>query len=154
MLCERCGKNTATVRYTQIINCHKESLYICSECAAKESIFDNFGSLLSFAPREMSYVSCPVCKMTISEFSRTGRMGCGECYNTFRTQAAAMLKKIHGTSKHMEASSEDKKPVKEEKPKSKGDALREKLEEAIKLENFEEAAKLRDELRALDKEGK
>ena len=155
MLCERCGKNTATVMYTQIINGHKESLNICSECAAKESIFDNFGSLLSFAPREMSAASCPVCQMTISEFSRTGRMGCGECYNTFRTQAAAMLKKIHGTSKHIEASYEEHKQApKEEKPKSKTDILREKLDEAIKLENFEEAAKLRDELRNLDKEGK
>ena len=152
MLCEKCGKRPATVKYTQIINGRKSSLNICSACASQESIFDNFGSLLSFREREgADSGQCPCCHMTLSEFLRSGRMGCGECYSTFRNHADAMLKKIHGTSKHI---LEDTKPKKEEvkEPKSEIELLREKLANAIAEENFEEAASLRDIIR--EKEGK
>ncbi len=150
MLCERCNKRPATVIYTQIINGHKESVNICSECAAKESIFENFGSLLSFAgPKGNSLISCPNCRMTLEEFKRTGRMGCGECYSTFRENAKDILKKIHGTSVHQ---AEEEKEIKKEK--SEIELLREKLGEAIETENFEEAARLRDKIREIEREGK
>lgn len=151
MLCEKCGKNNATVLYTQIINGQKSKLHICSACAAQESIFENFGSLLSFSPREeFSVKMCPVCSTTLSEFSKTGRLGCGECYKTFRKNADAMLKKIHGTSKHI-AEKKEELPLKEEKPKSKIEALKDKLKAAIEEENFEEAARLRDTIREMEK---
>lgn len=149
MLCEKCGKRPATVMYTQIINGHKESLNICSECASKESIFDNFGSLLSFAqPTVQRAVACPVCKTTLSQFTRSGRMGCGECYNTFRTQAKEILRKIHGTTQHI-------KDIENETPKEKSEEeiLREELAKAIETEDFEQAAILRDKIRLI-KEGK
>jgi len=155
MLCEKCGKRNATVMYTQIVNGKKSTLNICSQCAAGESLFDNFGSLLSFGTRpEAQAAVCPCCGMTQAEFSRKGRMGCGKCYDTFRRQAKAMLQKIHGTSVHntvKEAPSPQKtEPVKKEK--SELDILREKLQAAIAEEKYEEAAKLRDEIRS--KEGK
>lgn len=149
MLCEKCGKNNATVMYTQIVNGQKSTLNICSACASQESIFDNLGSILSFGTRPAKQNTvCPVCRMTLAEFSRRGRMGCGECYNTFRPQASAMLKKIHGTSKHMPEASSGKaeKPEKEIK-KSPLEKLREELTRAIAEENFEQAAVLRDKIR-------
>jgi len=158
MLCEKCGKNTATVVYTQIINGHKESLNLCSKCAGKESIFDNFGSLLSFSPYNMPGTqSCPTCKTTLSEFTRSGRVGCGQCYDVFRNQAATMLKKIHGTSVHTEKT--EAKPQKEAEAFAKSEMtelekLKTKLSEAIAGENFEEAAILRDKIRSIEKEDK
>ena len=153
MLCEKCGKNNATVMYTQIVNGKKSSINLCSECASGESLFDNFGSLLSFGTRpEMGVSACPLCGMTLSEFTRKGRMGCGKCYDTFRRQAKNMLQKIHGTSVHCV---EQKEEIKEEAPKkekSELEILKEKLQEAIASENYEEAAKIRDEIRS--KEGK
>lgn len=155
MICEKCGKNNATVMYTQIVNGQKSSINICSACASQESIFDNFGSLLSFGTREQSLNTvCPCCSTTVAEFTRRGKVGCGECYNTFRRQAQVMLKKIHGTAKHVGDTVQ--KEVKE-KPQMKKeineiDTLREKLAEAISNENFEEAAILRDKIR--EKEGK
>ena len=152
MLCEKCGKRTATVKYTQIINGRKSSINICSACASQESIFDNFGSLLSFREREEAGISqCPCCNMTLSEFLRSGRMGCGECYTTFRTHADAMLKKIHGTSKHItEDTTAKKEEIKAEKTEI--EILRERMANAIEQENFEEAASLRDIIR--EKEGR
>lgn len=154
MLCEKCGKNNATVLYTQIVNGKKSSLNLCSACASGESIFDNFGSLLSFGTRTESRQSvCPCCGMTLSELARKGRMGCGECYKTFRTQAKSMLQKIHGTSVHAEAKAEEvSAPEAEKEKKSELDILKDKLKEAIETENYEDAAKIRDEIR--EKEGK
>ena len=155
MLCEKCGKNNATVLYTQIVNGKKSSLNLCSQCASGESLFDNFGSLLSFGTRgENKQAVCPCCKMTLTEFARKGKMGCGSCYDTFRAQAKSMLQKIHGTSMHIENGAKNEKAAPEIKKeeKSETDILKEKLKEAIESENYEEAAKIRDEIKS--KEGK
>lgn len=154
MLCEKCGKRNATVMYTQIVNGQKSSLNICSQCAAGESIFDNFGSLLSFGSREnASNTSCPCCGMTLAEFTRKGRAGCGKCYETFRIHARSMLQKIHGTAKHTAGVAPVVKAKEKKAPaKSELDILREKLANAIAEEKFEEAAALRDSIR--EKEGK
>ncbi len=156
MLCEKCGKNNATVMYTQIINGQKSVINLCSHCAAGESIFDNFGSLLSFGTRQsVQNAVCPICKMTLSEFARKGKAGCGECYNTFRAQASAMLKKIHGTDKHITT---DVKPVEEKQTEKQREIsplekLKAELKTAIFEENFEEAAKLRDKIREIEVKG-
>ena len=155
MLCEKCGKRNATVMYTQIVNGKKSSLNICSQCAAGESLFDNFGSLLSFGTRPDTAVGvCPCCGMTLAEFTRKGRMGCGKCYDTFRRQAKAMLQKIHGTPVHKVEKEQAKKPEEKvaAKEKSELEILKDKLQAAIAEEKYEEAAKLRDEIRS--KEGK
>ena len=155
MLCEKCGKNNATVLYTQIINGKKSSINICSKCASGESLFENFGSLLSFGGRNESAAACPLCKMTLAEFTRKGRMGCGKCYDTFRAQAKSMLQKIHGTPVHTAVSEktvQEPKAEVQKKEKSEIDILKEKLQEAISAEKYEEAAKIRDEIR--EKEGK
>ena len=149
MLCEKCGKNNATVLYTQIINGKKSSLNLCSACSSSESIFDNFGSLLSFGTRsDARQTVCPTCGMTLSEFARKGKMGCGKCYETFRTHAKSMLQKIHGTSVHTESKTEVPTPEIKKEEKSELDILKEKLKEAIETENYEEAAKIRDEIRS------
>ena len=156
MLCEKCGKRNATVLYTQIINGKKSSLNICSQCASGESLFDNFGSLLSFGGRSENVSACPLCGMTLAEFTRKGQMGCGSCYDTFRRQAKSMLQKIHGTPVHNIPSEKPKtEEIKKEEPvkkKSEFDILREKLQTAIAEERYEEAAKIRDEIKS--KEGK
>ena len=155
MLCEKCGKRNATVMYTQIVNGKKSSLNIFSQCAAVESLFDNFGSLLSFGTRhDTERTVCPLCGMTLAEFTHKGRMGCGKCYDTFRHQAKTMLQKIHGTSVHTEekAQAEPSQVDIPEKEKSELEILREKLSRAIAEEKYEEAAVIRDEIKS--KEGK
>lgn len=156
MLCEKCGKRNATVMYTQIINGKKSSLNICSQCAAGETLFDNFGSLLSYGARtESGRAVCPGCSMTLAEFTRKGRMGCGKCYDTFRPQAKVMLQKIHGTSLHKNGNNQAENPQREKAPKkelSELEILKNQLQTAIENENYEEAAVLRDKIRS--KEGK
>ena len=43
---------------------------------------------------------CPVFGHTLSDFKRSGKLGCGECYNTFRPIMEETLRQIHSNSRH------------------------------------------------------
>ncbi len=92
--------------------------------------------------------------MHYSAFERTGRLGCAQCYHDFAEQLRPVLQRIHGNIQH-----EGRKPAHwentPEQPvlsptEQKREELRQKMEEAVADENFEDAAKYRDELRALE----
>ena len=93
-------------------------------------------------------VKCPFCALTYADFKKIGRLGCGECYNAFKKYLSPLLKRIHGSIQHT-----GKSPLKSAKlPKKKTDAqeLRSRLAKAIESEDFEEAARLRDQIRKME----
>jgi protein arginine kinase activator len=106
-------------------------------------------------------VKCPSCGMSYDNFKKMGRFGCARCYDTFRRALYPLFKKIHGTSCHVgkepqkrgEASAahsaKNNKPASGSKDKLKD--LKARLSEAIKREEFEQAAVLRDRIRAFEK---
>lgn len=168
MTCDVCGKNPATVHLTEIIDEQMNELHLCEECARKKSsqMEEKFGlsellaGLTSFekppvegGEKEIT-VKCPGCGLTYKEFKKVGRLGCGECYTTFKKYLAPLLKRIHGANFHY-----GKCPVKAAgKPggKKRPDAqeLRARLQKAIESEEYEEAARLRDQIRELqEKQG-
>lgn len=167
MLCDVCKEKKATTYYKQIINGQVTESHLCSECAAEKGYsnifsdfskeFDNlFGSFNSMfkspyrisAPEER----CSVCGSTISDISRTGRLGCSECYKTFGQRILPAIKRIHGNTTHCGKVPGNKGT--QIRLKTNLEILRDKLNEAIQKQEFEEAAKLRDEIIALEKEGK
>ena len=80
-----------------------------------------------------------------------GRLGCSECYNSFRKYLMPLLKRIHGSSRHY-----GKIPLAIVMPaqgKPELAELKTKLEKAIRDEEFEEAARIRDALKELEKKG-
>ncbi len=88
---------------------------------------------------------CPVCGHTLSDFRRTGRLGCGECYRTFRPVLAETLRQIHSNSHHR-----GKIPSKsgsELKKKRQLEVLKAKLQEAVRNEDYETAARLHKQIR-------
>ena len=137
--------------------------------------FNNFlGDLfsdLASSPEEglLSGVSkadykCKKCGMTFNEFINTGRFGCEECYETFKAPLDSFLKNIHGTSRHigrgpngiapkLEVSNltktKEKEELKEVKPVDKKAKLEQDLQKAIADERYEDAAKIRDELKEM-----
>jgi protein arginine kinase activator len=81
-------------------------------------------------------------------FRTDGKTGCPECYTTFGEELGATIRSIHGNVKHA-----GRAPARLRKDREKQDrlaALRKQMQEAITSENFEQAAKLRDEIRALE----
>lgn len=161
MLCNICAKNPATVHLTEIIDDQMNELHLCETCAREKStqmesqfgLSDLLAGLAEFEKpdldKEATSIKCPNCKLTYTDFKKIGRLGCGECYITFKKYLTPLLRRIHGSSHHF-----GKSPVRITKVvKKKLDLqdLRDKLQKAIEDEAFEEAARLRDQIRELDK---
>lgn len=161
MLCDICGKNQATVHLTEIINDQITELHLCEQCAQEKSqemeqqfgLSDLLAGMVEFdkpsLEKETTALKCMNCKLTYADFKKIGRLGCGECYNTFKKHLAPLLKRIHGSNQHL-----GKSPLKISKGlKKKMDLqdLRLKLQKAIEEEAFEEAAKIRDEIKEWEK---
>jgi protein arginine kinase activator len=99
------------------------------------------------ASRAGAETRCPSCGFTQADFKKTGRLGCPECYQTFAEGLETMLKTMHKGTRHV-----GKAPHTTPKSRDLSDklkSLQKKLEKAISEEDFEEAAVVRDEIKAL-----
>ncbi len=170
MLCDECKKNKATVHLTEIINEQITKLNLCEQCAKDKGsdVEQHFGiadllAALSDAGTAQtpagtqSYtgkLKCQSCGMTYDDFKKVGRLGCSECYNSFKAGLAPLLKRIHGAAQHM-GKTPSSDAVKEQKTSTKYredlDKAKEELHKAIKKEEFEEAASIRDKIKFLEK---
>jgi protein arginine kinase activator len=165
MLCNICNKNPATVHLTEIVDEHMSELHLCEECARQKSqameqqfgLSDLLAGMADFdKPKNEDSViadtlKCSSCGLTYSDFKKIGRLGCGECYNTFKKYLAPLLKRIHGSTQHT-----GKSPLRVGKVIKKRldiQELRNRLNRAVELEAFEEAAKLRDQIKQLEVKG-
>lgn len=180
MLCDNCGKREANVRYTENINGRKKELHLCEECSEKLGVgnFDFnmpidfssfFGGLLEdfgktdFMPlfNEIKTLKCDNCGYTFEDIVNTGRLGCGNCYNVFEERLNPIIKKIHGSNKHIGRTgkiidSKIEKKLQHDNKKesnkelSKIEKLQNDLKQSIKEERYEDAAKIRDEIKKLE----
>ncbi len=157
MLCEVCKQSQATVHLTEIVNEQMTELHLCETCANQKGtqVESHFGlsDLLSGLAEqgktqeseEVSTKVCPNCGMSYEDFRKVGRLGCSECYPAFKRSLGSLLKRIHGSPIHLGKT--PAKLVKPGKTKTELADLRKKLEKAIENEEFEEAARLRDQIR-------
>lgn len=169
MLCEKCKQKEAVTHIRQNINGVQSEMHLCEKCAAEISekfeygkFFSDFGfgidSMLGsifgqeFLPEGLiseKEERCPMCNTAFSEIRKTGNAGCGKCYETFRSQFMPLIHRIHGKTIHngrIPASAEANLSV-----KNRISELENELKHAIELQEFEKAAKLRDELNELKK---
>ena len=95
--------------------------------------------------------TCSLCGLTFSDILSLGKVGCPDCYNTFRQELRDTIRSIHGTAKHVGLTPERSTAITPEPQKepSEEEMLRTALEAAIRDENYEEAARLRDRIKAL-----
>lgn len=169
MMCEKCGKKEAEIYIKNSINGQETEMSLCRECAEEAGYLDGFrglGSWKNLIPDELGLLSdwlrpgiaqpsaakaCPVCGMTAAQLVAGGKAGCAQCYESFADILNPMIRRIHGGSAHQGAAPESVGAQIQRRARIA--ALREELTQAIKEENFEQAAKLRDEIRALESEG-
>ena len=167
MLCDVCGKNAATVHLTEIIDEQMNELHLCEDCARTKSaameqqfgLSDLLAGMVDFEKASSKEeeaavaVKCPNCGLTYMDFKKIGRLGCGECYNVFRKYLAPLLKRIHGSNQHIGKSIlKTKTPLKSYKKKADLQELKSQLQKAIQGEVFEEAARLRDQIKKISSE--
>lgn len=154
------------------MNGNKIEIHVCEECA-KEKGYMSYGEegyslhhllsgLFNFDPSPASEqpsdsdtpkkgLKCPKCGMSYHEFTRIGKFGCAECYQTFADRLNPIFRRVHsGNTKHdgkiparVGSNIHQKKQIEEHKAK---------LKSLINNEEFEQAALVRDEIKALEKE--
>lgn len=158
MLCEKCNKNQATTHIKTVVNGILTEHNLCSRCAAEEGytgfpsnslaglISSMFGDSM---PMKVSSVRCPVCGATFSDISKTGKVGCSECYKTFYNELLPYLKRIHGSTKHV-GKIPISSPITEESSMETIESLRVELNRLVSEEKYEEAAVVRDKIKELE----
>lgn len=164
MLCEKCQQNEACVHLTDIVNNTKREYRLCKECAKVHGVsiqaqlqkFKNISLPAFFAPSAESsdieqaaitVESCPRCKMSYSLFRKEGKFGCSHDYTVFRSTLDDLLDKIHASTQHR-----GRTPSRfrgQDSNQSKLDQLREELTRAVKGEQYEKAAAIRDQMRLM-----
>lgn len=163
MLCQSCGKKQATTHIKTITNGELKEYNLCSECAQKlgyGSFFDTmgfdfdklFGSFMGGVPSLKSARRCECCGSTFEDIAKSGKIGCAECYTTFYNELLPSIQRIHGKTAHtgkLGKAAGEKSRVQNELTR-----LTNELNEAIKAQNFEKAAELRDKINAIKAEHK
>lgn len=165
MLCQSCGKNPASVHFTEMHDNKMTEMHLCEKCVeekglhatAKQQEF-KISDLLAKMVDDMTTtdeervgrVQCPRCGLLYSGFKETGRLGCAECYTAFQFQLRPLLRRIHGDTRHRGKA-----------PRGGGEGakrsrqiqrLHDELQRAVEREEFERAAGVRDEIRRLEHE--
>ena len=165
MVCQVCGKNPATVHFTEIHDNKMSEIHVCDRCAeerglqagAKQGKF-NIADLLATMADTMTStdeervgsVQCPRCGLLYSAFKETGRLGCAECYAAFQFQLRPLLRRIHGDTRHR-----GKVPARDGEGAVRSrqiQRLHDELQRAVEREDFERAAGIRDEVKRLEHE--
>lgn len=169
MTCQVCGQQPATTHIKHIVNGQLTEAHLCAACAKKQGYghlladWGGFGSLLGGflgeAPAQ-EVKRCPGCGASFSEISKSGKIGCAECYKTFRGQLLPVIHRIHGAAQHkgkvpggsaLRVMEPNRQLVAVEE--SPIDEKKRLLKKAIEEQNFEEAAVLRDQIKEMEQNG-
>jgi protein arginine kinase activator len=162
MLCENCQKKSASLFIKAVTEEEVGEVRLCYKCAKEVGLLEGYSSedlpsvmlfvveLINPLREEVASKRCLNCGLSLVKFMETNKFGCGECYTVFADYLDDLFIKLHGSTRHRE---EDTQPFKSEKTviSSRLTRLNEKLNEAVKGENYEEAARLRDKILSLKK---
>lgn len=170
-LCEECGVNEACYTISVMMGGQITQRHLCADCMAKMNMNLAAGNIKHLLSAIMSAITgaaedadaqsavpeegqedgtspvCERCGITLSQFVKSGKLGCPQCYKAFREQLTPMLQQIHGRVQHA-----GRQPLHDEaaqRHRAAYDRLNRQLEQAVAVEDFETAAVLRDQLRQL-----
>jgi len=178
-LCQCCNQREAKIHFTELKDGKKTEMHLCDVCAQEKNMKMAFPSLLSTlvkgggaapAAGESEAVPsvCPRCGLAYTDFKAKGRLGCPTCYDAFAPVLIPLLEKVHNASAHTgKAPPHEPSPDLEVPPPQErrvalpekleameaideADRLRRELAKAIEAEEYELAAELRDQIRALE----
>ncbi|WP_138420206.1 UvrB/UvrC motif-containing protein [Aquibacillus sediminis] len=173
MDCQECKERSATLHFTKVVNGAKTEIHVCEQCAKEKgyvsdeeeaySLHDLLSGLFNFEPSSIhtgqqanqvsteQVLKCPNCGMTYHDFTRVGKFGCAECYHAFEAHLNPIFRRVHsGNTTH-----DGKIPKRigsTIQQRKKLDQYRKQLQQLIENEEFEQAAKVRDQIKSLKKD--
>ncbi|MFD2630586.1 UvrB/UvrC motif-containing protein [Oceanobacillus kapialis] len=170
MECQECHERPATLHFTKYVNGQKSEVHVCEVCAKEKgymhypeegySLHNLLSGLMNFDTstlkghpqstfQQVKELQCPKCEMTFSEFKQVGKFGCAVCYDTFSERLDPIFRRVHaGNTRH-----HGKIPKRQGGDLHKKKLIedyKDKLKELIENEAFEEAAEIRDKIKALE----
>ena len=161
MLCDNCKERDAVVHLTRIVENAVTQLHLCEKCAAAKGVETTLampqhplGDILQAVQQQASATSedapaCTFCGSSSRDFKATGRLGCPHCYDAMERSLRELLRRLHGSSRHVGVKYEPPVAHLDSKPDTLHD-LRDRLRRAVDAEQFELAAELRDRLRVIE----
>ncbi len=144
--CEICGERPADIEYIEIIDGTKHVKYLCNVCAEKEA--NGVRLVLTEEVNINSGLVCPNCGTPLAYVKTSLQIGCPHCYNVFEGAIKDLLKKLQGSTSFI--GREDLKSSEEKDLIVIKHRLKKELEKAVQNEEFERAAKLRDEINSIN----
>ncbi|MDX2131210.1 MAG: UvrB/UvrC motif-containing protein [Planctomycetota bacterium] len=168
MKCDHCD-NEATVHEVTVRNGVKVERHLCEAHAAEQGIpvkgVPQIGEIIKQHVTAMSQAAttrgsaCPSCRTTFGEFKQHGMLGCAACYAAFEAQLGPLIERAHeGAARHVGKKPRRASDGSEDADRAQAELaerarrlarIRAELEDAVKEEQYERAARLRDELRRL-----
>ena len=162
MKCDNCNKN-ATVHLTEIKAGKKIEKHLCEQCAAQNEclpvkshmpineLLTNFVMAHSGLQKEAA-AGCEHCQITWAEFRQNGLLGCANDYQIFEKDLTPLLQRAHEGMTHHVGKVPTRRggsgvPIKRQVDLTR---LRKELAKAVEAEDYERAAKLRDQMRVAE----
>ncbi|MBN1817643.1 MAG: UvrB/UvrC motif-containing protein [Sedimentisphaerales bacterium] len=165
MLCQSCKERTATIHLTEISGGQRSEMHICEQCAQEQGIVvknqipinELLSTLLSAQAEGQTggagtagidpseELSCPVCGMTLKKFSKTRLLGCPNDYIAFDEPLRSLIERSQGGHSRHCGKTPSRAPS-AMKNHMEMMNLRRQLEEAVKAEDYETAARIRDQM--------
>ena len=151
MMCEICGAEEGQIKYTKVINGEKVEFFICKNCAKEKGFQTPDAASMEGVGGEEKKTQhdavCAMCGWKLTDVEKRGKFGCANCYEVFRPYIQNLVNKLHGKVKH-----KGKVPVLDEGKliiKKRIREVKKELDAAIKKEQYQLAAKLRDRIETL-----
>jgi len=164
MLCQICQKNEATIHLTEITDGKRAEMHLCQACAIEQgiaaksnmSLNELLSNLLASAPDEEESLSqwqkdtvCPCCGYTLQQFHKEALLGCPNDYEVFADALTPLIEKAHqGHTTHC-----GKVPARapsDTKKQTQLLSLKQQLNDAVKSEHYETAARIRDKINEIE----
>ncbi|RXT09044.1 UvrB/UvrC motif-containing protein [Ammoniphilus sp. CFH 90114] len=168
MICQDCEQRPATLHFTKILNGEKTEFHLCEVCAAEKgemfpgspgnfSIHHLLSGLINFEQGKSvgglsteKPLRCETCGLTYSQFSKSGRFGCVDCYSSFGAKLDPVFRRIHGSMEH--SGKVPRRSGGKIRINKEINELKVLLQEKVAAEEFEQAAAIRDQIKKLEKQ--
>ena len=159
MVCDQCHERDAVVHLTQIVDAAVTQVHLCEKCAAARGIETSvtvpkhpLGDFLQAVQQQAvqfpgDAARCAYCGTSLRDFRASGRLGCAYCYKAFEGSLRELLRRVHGSSRHVGRRYEAPASGSPDERLTLLGELRDRLRRAIESEQFELAASLRDKIR-------